>query len=311
MSMKKISVVSGCYNEAGNLDELINRVFQVAAQFPRYEWEYIIIDNCSTDGSQEILRRLAEVDHRIKVIFNTRNFGHIRSPYYGMLQAHGDAMVFLASDLQDPPEHIAEFIPLWEQGYKIVAAIKNESEESPLFFFARRTYYNVIRRLSDVDLLKNFTGFGLYDQVVVEQLRALDEPYPYHRGIIAELGYSIAKVNFVQPRRKRGFTKNNFYTLYDIAMLGFTSHTKIPLRLATMFGFAASLLSFLLGLVYLVLKVLLWRAFPIGQAPVVVGLFFLGSVQLLFIGILGEYIGAIHTRVTKRPLVVERERINF
>jgi glycosyltransferase involved in cell wall biosynthesis len=309
--MKKISVVSGCYDEAENLEELINRVFHVAAQFPQYEWEYIIIDNCSTDGSQEILRRLAAAEHRIKVIFNTRNFGHIRSPFYGMLQAHGDAMVFLASDLQDPPELISKFIPLWEQGYKIVAAIKNESEESPLFFFVRRTYYNVIGRLSDVDLLKNFTGFGLYDQVVVEQLRRLDEPYPYHRGIVAELGHSIARVNFVQPRRKRGFTKNNFYTLYDIAMLGLTSHTKIPLRLATMFGFAASLLSFIIGLVYLTLKVLFWRAFPMGQAPVVVGLFFLSSVQLLFIGILGEYIGAIHTKVTKRPLVVERERLNF
>lgn len=309
--MKKISIVSGCYNEEDNLDELVRRVFAVTAQFPNYEWEFILIDNASTDRSPEILRRLAAEDRRIKIIFNTRNFGHIRSPYYGMLQARGDAMVFLASDLQDPPELIVDFIPHWEKGFKVVAAIKNESEESPLFFFARKTYYNTIASLSDIDLLKNFTGFGLYDQVVVEHLRQLEDPYPYQRGIIAELGFPVMRVNFVQPRRKRGITKNNFYTLYDIAMLGFTSHTKVPLRLATMFGFALSALSFLVGLVYLVLKLVLWNEFSIGLAPVVVGIFFLGSVQLLFIGILGEYIGAIHTKVSKRPLVVEQERLNF
>lgn len=220
-------------------------------------------------------------------------------------------MIFLAADLQDPPELIADLVPLWESGFKVVAAVKNASEESPIFFMARKAYYNTIARLSDVDLLQNFTGFGLYDQVVVEHMRQLEDPYPYQRGIIAELGYPIARVNFVQPRRKRGFTKNNFYTLYDIAMLGFTSHTKVPLRLATMFGFLFSLLSFAVGFVYLLLKLIFWNGFAMGQAPLVVGLFFLGSVQLLFIGILGEYIGAIHTKVTKRPLVVEAERINF
>jgi len=309
--MKKITVVSGCYNEEGNLEELVRRVFAVTEKFPAYEWEYILIDNCSTDGSPAILRRLAAADRRIKVIFNIRNFGHIRSPYHGMLQARGDAMVYLSSDLQDPPELIAEFIPHWEQGFKVVAAIKNESEESPLFFAARKAYYGLIARLSDVDLLRNFTGFGLYDQVVVEHMRQMDDPYPYQRGIIAELGYPIARVNFVQPRRKRGFTKNNFYTLYDIAMLGFTSHTKVPLRLATMLGFLLAILSFGVGLVYLVLKLFFWNVFAMGQAPLVVGLFFLGSVQMLFIGVLGEYIGAIYTKVNKRPLVVERERLNF
>lgn len=309
--MKRITVVSGCYNEQDNLEELVQRVFAVASTFPAYEWEYIVIDNCSTDRSPEILRRLAVADRRIKVIFNTRNFGHIRSPYYGMLQAQGDAMIYLAADLQDPPELIAQFIPQWEAGFKVVAAIKNESEESALFFLARKAYYNVVARLSEVDLLKNFTGFGLYDHVVVERLREIDDPYPYHRGIIAELGYPMARVSFVQPRRKRGFSKNNFYTLYDIAMLGFTSHTKIPLRLATMIGFAASALFGLIGLVYLGYKLLFWDRFALGVAPVVIGLFFFGSVQLFFIGIIGEYIGAIHTKVTKRPLVVERERINF
>jgi glycosyltransferase involved in cell wall biosynthesis len=310
-SGKTITVVSGCFNEVENLRELVDRVFAVAAKFPAYNWEYILIDNCSTDGSRDLIRELIKENPRLRAIFNTRNFGHIRSPYYGMLQAKGDALIYLASDLQDPPEIIEKFIPLWEQGNKIVAAIKNQSEESPLFFLARKAYYNAIARLADVHLLKNFTGFGLYDQVVVQQLRVLDDPYPYHRGIIAELGYPVAEVSFVQPTRKRGFTKNNFYTLYDIAMLGFTSHTKIPLRLTTMFGFACSILSFFAGLSYLALKLIFWNEFTIGLAPVVVGLFFLGSIQLLSIGILGEYIGSIHTKVTKRPLVVESERLNF
>ena len=309
--MKKISVVSGCYNEESNLGELVRRVFAVAEKFPGYEWEYILIDNCSTDRSQEILRAMATQDKRIKVIFNTRNFGHIRSPYYGMLQAYGDAMIYLASDLQDPPETIEKFIPLWEQGWKVVAAIKNQSEESPFFFMARKAYYHLIASLTDLDLLKNFTGFGLYDQVVVDHLRKLEDPYPYHRGIISQLGYAVAEVPFVQARRQRGFTKNNFHTLYDIAMLGFTSNTKVPLRLATMFGFSTSLLSFFSGMFYLLMKIFYWHEFAVGLAPVVVGLFFLGSVQLFFIGVVGEYIGAIHTKVTKRPLVVERERINF
>lgn len=309
--MKKISVVSGCYNEEENLEELVRRVWSVADKFPTYDWEYIIIDNCSTDRTEEILRRMAASDRRIKVIFNTRNFGHIRSPYYGMLQARGDAMIYLASDLQDPPEYIEQFIPQWEAGFKVVAAIKNESEESPLFFLIRRTYYHLVSSLAEIDLLKNFTGFGLYDKVVVDHLRSLDDPYPYHRGIISELGYPIAKIPFFQPRRKRGFSKNNFYTLFDIAMLGFTSHTKVPLRLAIMLGFATAVASFAMGLIYLMLKLFYWHSFVIGQAPIVVGLFFLGSIQLLFIGILGEYIGAVHTKVTRRPLVVERERLNF
>jgi len=310
-SRKKISVVAACYNEVDNLRELTQRIFAVAEKFPTYDWECIIIDNDSTDGSRELIRELISSEPRLRAIFNTRNFGHIRSPYHGLLQAQGDAVVLMASDLQDPPELIEQFITQWEAGFRVVAAIKNESEESPLFFIARKAYYNAIARLSDTQLLKNFTGFGLYDQAVVLKLREMEDPYPYFRGLIAELGYPLAKVSFVQPRRKRGFTKNNFYTLYDMAMVGFTSHTKIPLRLATMAGFACSLLSFLAGMLYLVYKLLFWREFRLGLAPVVVGLFFLGSVQLLFIGILGEYIGSIHTKVTKRPLVVESERLNF
>ncbi len=309
--MKKISLVSGCYNEEENLPELLRRVWAVVEKFPQYEWEYIIIDNCSTDGTAQVLRQAAAADKRLKVIFNTRNFGHIRSPYHGMLQAHGDAVIYLASDLQDPPEYIEQFIPQWEAGWKVVAAIKNESEESPLFFAARRLYYHLVAKLADVDLLRNFTGFGLYDQQVIELLRASEDPYPYHRGQISEFGFPIARIPFVQARRKRGFSKNNFYTLFDLAMLGFTNHTKVPLRLASMVGFAMSLLCLGVSLVYLVYKLLNWDSFSLGTAPVVVGLFFIGSVQLFFIGVIGEYIGAIHTKVTKRPLVVERERLNF
>lgn len=309
--MKKVSFVSGCYNEEDNLEELVRRVFAVAERFPAYEFEYLIIDNKSTDGSAAILRRLAAADPRIKVIFNVRNFGHIRSPYYGMLQARGDAIIYLASDLQDPPELIAQFLPKWEEGWKVVAAIKSGSEESPLFFVARKAYYEFVSRLSDLDMLKNFTGFGLYDREVIEHLRRMDDPYPYHRGMISELGYPVAKIPFHQPTRKRGFTKNNLYTLYDIAMLGLTSHTKIPLRIATILGFMLALVFAFLGFAYLVLKLVFWKSFAFGLAPLIVGLFFIGSVQLFFIGVLGEYIGAIHTKVTKRPLVVEQERVNF
>lgn len=309
--MKKITVVSGCYNEEGNLEELLRQLRTVAAKFPQYEWDYLVVDNCSTDRSSEILRLAAAADSRLKVIFNARNFGHIRSPYHGLLQAQGDAVVFLASDLQDPPELIEKFIPLWEQGWKAVAAVKNESAESPLFFFVRKIYYKMVARLADVDLLLNFTGFGLYDRVLIEHLRASEDPYPYLRGQISEIGYPVARVPFIQPRRARGFTKNNFYTLFDIAMLGFTNHTKVPLRLATMVGFLMSMLCLGLSLGYLIYKLIKWDSFTLGTAPVVVGLFFIGSVQLFFIGVLGEYIGAIHTKVTKRPLVVERERLNF
>ena len=309
--MRTISIVSGCYNEEDNLKELFSRVWAVAAKHPEYTWEYVVIDNCSTDRSPEILREAAAKEPRLKVIFNVRNFGHIRSPYHAMLQANGDAVIFLASDLQDPPEFIEQFLSKWEAGWKVVAAIKNQSEESALFFAARRLYYQIIARLADVDLLRNFTGFGLYDRAVIELMRASEDPYPYHRGQISEFGFPVARIPFVQPRRKRGFSKNNIYTLFDIAMLGFTNHTKVPLRLASIAGFLMAMLCLLVSLSYLAYKMFNWESFSLGTAPVVVGLFFIGSVQLFFIGVIGEYIGAIHTKVTKRPLVVERERLNF
>jgi glycosyltransferase involved in cell wall biosynthesis len=258
-----------------------------------------------------VLRRAAAVEPRLKVIFNVRNFGHIRSPYHAILQARGDAVICLASDLQDPPEFIENFLPKWEAGWKVVAAIKGESKESPIFFAARRLYYRMIDRLSDVDLLRNFTGFGLYDRAVIELMREADDPYPYFRGQISEFGFPVARIPFKQERRKRGFSKNNFYTLFDLAMLGFTNHTKVPLRLASMAGFLMSLLCLGVSIGYLIYKLLNWNSFSLGTAPVVVGLFFIGSVQLFFIGVIGEYIGAIHTKVTRRPLVVERERLNF
>jgi glycosyltransferase involved in cell wall biosynthesis len=309
--MPRISVVTPCFNEEDNVEELHARIKAVLDAHPQYDWEQIYIDNASTDRTVAKLREMAAREARIKVIVNVRNFGHIRSPYHGLLQAHGDAVVIMASDLQDPPELIADFLAKWETGYKVVLAVKENSEESPLFFAIRSTYYRVIERISDVRITKNSTGFGLYDRRVVDILRGIRDPYPYFRGLIADLGFESATIPFRQPARKRGITKNNFYTLYDIAMLGITYHSKVPIRIAAMAGFALSLLSLMAAMVYLVAKLLFWYQFPLGQAPIVVGMFFFASVQLFFIGILGEYIGAIYTQVLNRPLVIERERINF
>ena len=309
--MKLISVISGCYNEIENIEEFVGRVRAAFEKLPQYQLELIVIDNASTDGTSDVLRRLAAEYPWLKVILNARNFGHIRSPYHALLQARGDAVVGLASDLQDPPELIPQFLAEWERGYKAVVGVKEQSDETPLFFFARRMYYKLVHRLADIDVIQNFTGFGLYDQSIISVCRALDDPYPYFRGIIAEIGFATARINYRQPTRKRGITKNNFYTLYDLAMLGLTSHSKVPLRLAAMLGFVMSLASFLAAIGYFIYKLLFWSSFPVGQAPIVIGLFLFSSVQLFFIGIVGEYIGAIHTQVLRRPLVVEKERINF
>ena len=309
--MKLISVVTPCFNEEVNLEELCARIAKVFQSLPQYAYEHILIDNDSTDGTPALLRELASRDSHIKVIFNNRNFGHVRSPHHAILQAGGDAIVIMVSDLQDPPELILDYLRKWEEGFPIVLGEKTNSEESPLFFTLRRIYYRVVNRLSDAPLLENVTGAGLYDRKVIEMFRAIDDPYPYTRGLIGELGYPVARIPFVQPRRKSGITKNNFYTLFDIAMLGVTSHSKVPLRLATMLGFAMSFLSFLSGLGYLIYKLVFWNSFSVGVAPLVIGLFFISSVQLMFLGIVGEYIGSIHTQVRRRPLVTERERLNF
>jgi glycosyltransferase involved in cell wall biosynthesis len=241
---------------------------------------------------------------------NTRNFGHIRSPFHALIQAKGDAVISLVADLQDPPSLIPELVAQWEKGTKMVLAVKAQSSETPLMWIVRKAFYEFISRLSDIELTKNHTGFGLYDQVVIQKLREIGDPYPYFRGLISDLGYDSVKVSYHQPVRKRGITKNNFYTLYDMAMLGITNHSKVPLRLATMTGFAMAFLSFLVALGYLVYKLIYWDRFTVGTAPVAIGLFFFASVQLFFIGIIGEYIGSIQTQVMKRPLVVEKERIN-
>ena len=308
---KLISVVSGCYNEEGNVRECYEQVKKVFQEIGRYRYEHIFIDNASKDGTAAILREIAAKDKNVKVILNARNFGHIRSPYHAMLQARGDAVISVVSDLQDPPELIKEFIKKWEEGFMVVMAVKANSDESPLFFAIRKAYYEFVTRLAEIELIKNATGFGLYDRRFIDVLSEIDDPYPYFRGLVSEIGFTVAKVPYHQPVRMRGITSNNFYRLYDMAMLGITNHSKVPLRLATMLGFAVSFLSLGVALAYLIFKLLYWNSFSLGLAPLEIGLFFFGSVQLFFIGILGEYIGAIHTQVQKRPHVVELERINF
>lgn len=309
--MKMISIMTPCFNEEENVRELIGRIRSVMKKLPEYAYEHIFIDNASKDNTVEVLRKLSSDDEHIKVIVNTRNFGHIRSGHHALLQATGDAVIGMASDLQDPPEIIPQFVKKWEEGYKIVLGVKETSSESPLFFLVRRAYYKIVSKLSEVELVQNTTGFGLYDKMVVDILRDIDDPYPYFRGLICDIGFDIATITFHQPNRKRGFTKNNFYTLYDLAMLGITNHSKVPLRLATMTGFSVALLSLFVALAYFIYKVIYWDNFQVGMAPLIIGLFFFSSVQLIFIVIIGEYIGAIHTQVQKRPLVIEKERINF
>lgn len=312
IGVKFLSVVSGCYDEEENVRELYERITRVfAEQLPEYSYEIILIDNCSQDKTVEVLRGICREDRRVKVIVNNRNFGHIRSGYHAIFQAKGDAIIALASDLQDPPEMIPQFVHKWEAGYKIALAQKTTSEESPLFFLVRKAYYNLVNRLSDIPLVKNVTGFGIYDRCVIEDIRKIGDPYPYFRGLICDLGYEQALIPFNQPARKRGFTKNNLYTLYDMAMLGFVNHSKVPLRLAIFSGFCIGAASFLMGVAYLVYKLLFWSRFEAGTAPVAIGLFFLGAVQLFFVGIIGEYVGAIHTQILRRPPVIEKERINF
>lgn len=309
--LKLISIVSPCYNEELNVAELYAQVKAVFATMPGYVYEHIFIDNASTDRTAVILKELAAQDQRVKVIVNIRNFGHIRSPYYGLLQARGQAALLMASDLQDPPSLIPEFIKRWEEGYEVVVGVKNHSEESRFIFAVRKLYYNLIKRFSDIEQIKNFTGFGLYSQKFLAVLRQLNDPYPYFRGLITEIGFKRAEITYTQPARKRGKSSNNFYSLYDLAMLGFVNHSKVPLRLASFIGFGMSIISLVAGFVYLIYKLLYWSRFEAGLAPLVIGIFFFASVQLFFIGVVGEYIGAIYTQVRQRPLVIEKERINF
>ncbi len=309
--MKKISVVSPAYNESGNVQPLVERVRAVFAELPQYEYEHIIIDNASTDTTVDELRVLAAEDPHVKVIVNARNFGHIRSPHHAMMEADGDAIVVLLSDLQDPPELIAEFVRDWELGWKVVVGVKTTSEESGLMYKVRTLYYKTVERLTSVQVLQHYTGFGLYDRQVMDVVRRYGDPYPYFRGMVAEVGFPIKQISYGQKRRMRGITKNNFYTLYDMAMLGITNLSKVPLRMVTFGGFVFAAISLVLGFIYLVAKLIFWNHFELGLAPTMIGLFFLGSVQLIAIGIIGEYVGSIHTIVQNRPLVTEKERINY
>jgi polyisoprenyl-phosphate glycosyltransferase len=307
---KKISIVTPCFNEEENIDELYARVTRVM-EVENYDYELIFIDNASTDQTVAKVKQIAKNDLKVKLIVNCRNFGHIRSPYHGVLQSDGDACILIASDLQDPPEMIPEFIRKWENGFKTILAVKPESDESSLMRLMRHAYYHFLTSIADVPLVRNATGAGMFDKEVINVLRKIEDPYPYFRGLVCEIGLSMSTVAFKQPRRAKGVTKNNFFTLYDIAMLGITKHSKLPLRLVTMGGFLLAFLSLLVSFFYLIYKIIYWDSVQVGIAPMLIGLFFFGGIQMFFIGILGEYVGAIHTQARKMPLVVESERVNF
>jgi len=310
-SHRLISVVLPCYNEAGNVRELYHAIRSEFAALGRYRYEMIFIDNASSDGTVAVLKEIAAADPDVKVIVNARNFGYLRSPHHAILQCTGDAMIGMATDFQDPPALIPQFIRKWEQGYKAVMGVKVAQDESSAVAALRQAYYRVLNRISDVPLVNDATGFGLYDRVVLDALRQMKDAYPYFRGMVAEIGFEVATVPYTKPARKRGVSTSRFYTLYDLAMLGVTSHSRIPLRLATICGFCMAAAALFLAFGYFAAKLLFWNAFPIGMAPILISLFFFSSVQLFFIGVLGEYIGTIYTQVLNRPLVIEKERINF
>lgn len=310
--MKKISVVVPCYNEEDNVAPISEAIIHILkTELSGYDYELLFIDNDSRDRTRELLRELCGQNPKIKAIFNAKNFGQFKSPYYGLLQATGDCAVLVVADFQDPVELIPRFVKEWENGYRIVTGIKTSSKENKLMYFLRSCYYKLIKKLSDVEQIEHFTGFGLYDKKFIDVLRQLDEPMPFLRGIVAELGFRRKDISYEQPKRRAGKTSNNFYRLYDAAMLSITSYTKAGLRLATFFGSICSVLSMAIAVIYLVMKLLYWDLFQAGTAPILIGMFGLGSIQLFFIGLLGEYILTINSRVMKRPLVVEEERLNF
>jgi glycosyltransferase involved in cell wall biosynthesis len=313
--MKKIFIVIPCFNEEDNINRIYDQIKHVFShQLPNYKYDFLFIDNDSTDNTKQLLIELANNDKNVKVIFNTKNFGWIRSSVYGLINTNvdiGEAVIFLAADMQEPPEMIPHFVKEWENGYKIVIGIKNKSKENPLIYFFRTIYYRLIKYLAEIEHIDHFTGFGLYDYEFIEVLRKLNDPIPYLRGIVAELGYKHKKIYFEQEKRKAGKSKFNFPRLYDFAMLGFTSYSKIGMRYATMLGFFFSIISFLIAIYTFIYKLINWDSYDVGIAAIVVGVFFLGSLQLFFIGLLGEYILNINTRVINRPLVVEESRINF
>ena len=314
--MKKISVMVPCYNETENvipMSEAVVALFEEGGPLVAYDYELLFIDNCSTDGTREKLEDVCSKNKKIKAIFNVTNFGQFNSPFHGMCQTTGDCTVTLCCDFQDPVELIPVFVAEWEKGHKIVSGVKKSSKEPGIIYLARTIYYKMIKGMSNVKMIEHFTGFGLYDKTFIALLRELDDPIPFIRGIVAEYGdgFNRIEIPYEQPKRRAGKTHNNFYTLYDAAMLSFTSYTKVGLRLATFFGAGISFISILIGLVYLVLKLIFWDKFSAGYAPLMIGVFVLGGIQIFFIGMIGEYILNINTRVIKRPVVVEEKRINF
>lgn len=310
--MKTISIVVPCYNEEENVEALYEAISEVFKKdLPEYGYELIFIDNDSRDSTRELIRGLCQKDRGVKGIFNAKNFGQFNSPYYAMLQSTGDATILMAADFQDPVEMIPQYVKEWEKGCKIVIGIKKSSKENKIMYWLRSCYYKMIKKLSDVEQIEHFTGFGLYDARFIKVLRELDDPTPFLRGIVAELGFRRKEIPYEQPKRRAGKTSNNFYRLYDAAMLSITSYTKVGLRLATIFGSICSFISIMVALIYLVMKLMYWDRFPAGMAPLLIGMCFLGSVQIFFIGLVGEYILSINARVMKRPLVIEEERINF
>jgi glycosyltransferase involved in cell wall biosynthesis len=308
---KRISIVTPTYNEENNVDELCDRIRDVMETLPQYEWEHLFIDNASVDGTVDRIRARIAVDPRVGLIVNVRNFGHVRSPYYGIIEADGDAVISLASDLQDPPELLPRFLEGWEEGFKVVAGVKAKTEEGFVIGAMRGLYYRLLARIADVEVIQGFTGFGLYDREVIVHLRRLDDAYPYLRGLVSELGYAHKAIPFDKPARKAGKSSNNFFSLYDLAMLGFVSHSRVPLRVAAMVGFLFSMLSGVVAVGYFVAKILFWESIPFGFAPLIIGVFFLGSLQLFFVGVLGEYLGVMYLNILRRPLVVERHRVNW
>lgn len=309
--MKKISILVPTYNEVENVGALSIAITGEMEKMPQYDYELIFIDNDSKDGTREKLREICRGSKKIKAIFNAKNFGQNNSPYYGLLQTTGDCAILMCADFQDPVELIPKLISEWEAGYKIVSAIKTTSRENKVMRFVRTCYYKLIRKFSEVEQIEHFTGFGLYDSDFIQVLRHLDDPTPFLRGIVAELGFKRKEIPYEQQRRKAGKSKNNLFSLYDIAMLSFTSYTKVGLRMATFLGFLIAFISVIIALVYLVLKLLYWDTFIMGTAPILIGMFLLGAIQLLFLGLIGEYILSINQRVMRRPLVIEEERINF
>lgn len=309
--MKKISIMSGCYNEKGNITELYERIISAMKTMPDYDYELIFIDNCSIDGTRDEIRQLCVIDKRVKAIFNVKNFGPVRSPWHGLLQGDGDAVIGISSDLEDPPEIIPEMIRKWEQGYKLALGVRNGSTEHGLKSYLRPCFYWLLKKCSGAEQIAGFTGFGLYDREVIKTFRSLNDPYPYFRGLIGELGWKYAKIPFTKFARTRGSSNIHFFANFDMALLAIVSHSKIPLRMATICGLVVSFLSFITGSYYLVLKLTNWDTVQIGIAPTLVGLFFLMGILFIFLGLIGEYVGLIVTHVLNRPIVVEEERINF